>query len=103
MARQSVNERRLARFTPNTLRRVTVVRLPNHPGSEAGSSRPTAVKGAQVMNEIQRAVGHNDHWQRRTILVVDDEAGMRSFLSRALEGNVARVVTELAPAKRIPC
>lgn len=45
------------------------------------------------MNEIQRAVGHNDHWQRRTILVVDDEAGMRSFLSRALEGNVARVVT----------
>ncbi|EYS87806.1 chemotaxis protein CheY [Cupriavidus sp. SK-4] len=45
------------------------------------------------MNERQSNAAEADNWQRRTILVVDDEAGMRSFLSRALEGKVGSVVT----------
>ena len=45
------------------------------------------------MNERQSNAADADNWQRRTILVVDDEAGMRSFLSRALEGKVGSVVT----------
>ncbi|WER49411.1 sigma-54 dependent transcriptional regulator [Cupriavidus sp. WKF15] len=44
------------------------------------------------MSERQSASADSDNWQRRTILVVDDEAGMRSFLSRALEGKVAGVL-----------
>ncbi|AEI80414.1 major facilitator superfamily MFS OFA family [Cupriavidus necator N-1] len=47
----------------------------------------------KVMNERQSNAADADNWQRRTILVVDDEAGMRSFLSRALEGKVGSVVT----------
>ncbi len=47
----------------------------------------------KVMNERQSNAAETDNWQRRTILVVDDEAGMRSFLSRALEGKVGSVVT----------
>ncbi|AGW93971.1 sigma-54 dependent transcriptional regulator [Cupriavidus sp. DF5525] len=45
------------------------------------------------MSERQTNAAESDNWQRRTILVVDDEAGMRSFLSRALEGKVDSVVT----------
>ncbi|NUO88277.1 MAG: sigma-54-dependent Fis family transcriptional regulator, partial [Cupriavidus sp.] len=45
------------------------------------------------MSERQSNAADTDHWQRRTILVVDDEAGMRSFLSRALEGKVDAVLT----------
>lgn len=45
------------------------------------------------MSERQSAAADADNWQRRTILVVDDEAGMRSFLSRALEGKVGSVAT----------
>ncbi|WP_427306118.1 sigma-54-dependent transcriptional regulator [Cupriavidus sp. H39] len=45
------------------------------------------------MSERQSNAADSDNWQRRTILVVDDEAGMRSFLSRALEGKVDGVIT----------
>ncbi|BDB27557.1 sigma-54-dependent Fis family transcriptional regulator [Cupriavidus sp. TA19] len=45
------------------------------------------------MSERQSNAAEADNWQRRTILVVDDEPGMRSFLSRALEAKVGSVLT----------